>query len=188
MREDGVNVMEEVSNKIRSYRLQQNITLKELSQKTGMSISFLSQVERGASSLAITSLKKIADALQVPITSFFESPQNDNFHVKKEDHKSFQFERSSMIYTRLAGEFAGRTLEPVLVVMPPHAKQEHVFSHPGEEFFYVLEGVVIFTVNEREYLVKPGDSIHYPSQQPHFWSNPLDIEAKILCISTPAIF
>lgn len=180
--------MDEVSNKIRSFRLQQNLTLKELSEKTGLSISFLSQVERGGSSLAITSLKKIADAFNVPITHFFESYKNQNYYVKKADQKPFQIESSSLFYTRLAGEFSGRSLEPILVVMPPGLKQDNVFNHPGEEFFYVLEGVVIFNVDGTEYIVKAGESIHYPSNLPHFWLNPLDHEAKILGITTPVIF
>ena len=55
--------MEEIAKRFKKLRNQQNLTLKEISDKTGLSISFLSQVERGTSSLAITSLKKIADAL-----------------------------------------------------------------------------------------------------------------------------
>ena len=64
--------MDEISEKIRTLRRENNLTLKELSEKTGLSISFLSQVENGTSSLAITSLKKIADALNVPINTFLE--------------------------------------------------------------------------------------------------------------------
>nr|WP_275897928.1 helix-turn-helix transcriptional regulator [Halobacillus ihumii] len=53
-----------------------------MSVKTDLSVSFLSQIERGSSSLAITSLKKLADAFSVPMTYFFEEPQNHNYDVK----------------------------------------------------------------------------------------------------------
>ncbi|SHE32775.1 helix-turn-helix domain-containing protein [Desulforamulus putei] len=180
--------MEEIYEKIRTLRVQQNLTLKELSEKTGLSVSFLSQVERGTSSLAITSLKKIADAFNVPITSFFDSENNQNFLVKAEEQKPFRIEGSKAEYTRLGGEFSGKVLEPLLVTLDPGKTHENVFSHPGEEFYYVLEGAVIFNVDGKEYLVKKGDSIHYPSELPHFWLNPLEQKAKVLCVLTPVIF
>lgn len=180
--------MNEICEKIRQLRTEQNLTLKELSDKTGLSISFLSQVERGISSLAITSLKKIADALDVPITSFFATYPNENFIIKIEEQKSFRLEGSDVDYTRLSGDFAGRLLEPLLVILPPGLPRSNVFNHPGEEFYYVLEGTVLFNVDGKEYLVAAGDSIHFPSKLTHFWFNPFEKQAKILCVLTPVIF
>ncbi|NQD67646.1 helix-turn-helix transcriptional regulator, partial [Bacillus haikouensis] len=71
--------MDEIFKKIKDLRQERGLTLKDLSAKTDLSVSFLSQVERGSSSLAITSLKKIADAFEVPITQFFDSETNNNY-------------------------------------------------------------------------------------------------------------
>ncbi|MDA5107943.1 helix-turn-helix domain-containing protein [Brevibacillus thermoruber] len=180
--------MDEIYKKIRELRKHHDFTLKDLSEKTGLSVSFLSQVERGTTSLAITSLKKIADAFEVPITAFFENESNQNFVVKAESQKPFRIEGSGAEYTRLGGDFYGRELEPLLVTLSPNMIQDNVFNHPGEEFYYVLEGAVIFHVDGHEYLVKAGDSIHFPSKLPHFWSNPLNQTSKILCVLTPVIF
>jgi len=180
--------MEEIYKKIRSLRKMHDLTLKDLSEKTGLSVSFLSQVERGETSLAITSLKKIADAFAVPITDFFENESNQNFIVKLESQKPFRIEGSGAEYTRLGGNFNGRSLEPMIVTLAPGLVQDNVFSHPGEEFYFVLEGAVIFNVDGKEFLVKTGDSIHFPSNLPHFWSNPLNQTSKILCVLTPVIF
>ncbi|WP_027415135.1 helix-turn-helix domain-containing protein [Aneurinibacillus terranovensis] len=180
--------MEEIYKKIKDLRKKNDMTLKDLSEKTGLSVSFLSQVERGSTSLAITSLKKIADAFKVPITEFFDNESNQNFIVKKESQKPFKIEGSSAEYTRLAGNFSSRALEPIIVSVSPGLVEDNVFSHPGEEFYYVLEGAVIFNVDGKEYLVKAGDSLHFPSQLPHYWSNPLNQNSKILCVLTPVIF
>ncbi|MBI0579493.1 cupin domain-containing protein [Neobacillus cucumis] len=180
--------MDEIYQKIKELRKQQDLTLKDLSEKTGLSISFLSQVERGATTLAITSLKKIADAYQIPITDFFENQSNQNFLVKAENHEPFRIEGSSAEYTRLGGDFTGRSIEPIIVTLSPNLIQDNQFSHPGEEFYYVLEGAVIFTIDGKEYLLKTGDSIHFPSNLPHFWQNPLNQITKILCVLTPVIF
>lgn len=180
--------MQNISKKIREIRTQQEMTLKDLSEQTGLSVSFLSQVERGSSSLAITSLKKIADALGTPITGFFTEHSEQSYLVKKETQESFQLEGSNVDYVRLGGVFAGRTLEPLLVTLPPASKRTVTFNHPGEEFYYVLSGKVIFNVNEEELTVGPGDSLHFPSHLPHFWLNPWKEAAQILCVLTPVIF
>lgn len=180
--------MTEVSEKIKAKRLEKKLTLKELGEKTGLSISFLSQVERGTSSLAITSLKKIADALEVAIIEFFEDLTNHNYLVKVDQHKPFRIEGSRAEYTRLGGQFSGRSLEPLLVRLGPGKFKENAYSHPGEEFYYVIDGVVIFNVDGKEYLVKKGDSIHFPSHIPHIWENPLDNDAIVLSVTTPVIF
>ncbi|TCT20475.1 XRE family transcriptional regulator [Melghiribacillus thermohalophilus] len=180
--------MVEIYDKIRELRLQSGMTLKELSEKTDLSVSFLSQVERGSSSLAITSLKKIADAFNVDITYFFDKPTNNNFMVKEDDQKPFKIEGSEATYRRLNGEFSGRSLEPIMVTLAPKQKQDTVYKHPGEEFYYVLKGAVLFNVDGQEYFVRQGDSIHFPSEKDHYWENPLNEETLILCVLTPAIF
>jgi len=180
--------MEEISRKIRELRQSKNMTLKELSERTGLSIGFLSQVERGNSSLAITSLQKIAKALEVPIVAFFQAEENPNYKVCAKDRKPFRIEGSSATYVRLSGRFPGRSLEPLLVELAPHQSQEMPFSHPGEEFYFVLEGRITLVVDDTPYELSAGDSIHFPSTIPHAWRNDSDQPARVLCVLTPAIF
>ncbi|MGA5691601.1 helix-turn-helix domain-containing protein [Cytobacillus pseudoceanisediminis] len=181
--------MEEIYKKIKDLRLQKGYTLKELSERTELSISFLSQVERGATSLAITSLKKIADALNVKISEFFEDDTpNQNFMVKSSEHKPFNIKGSEFTYVRVNGEFSGRSLEPLLVTLAPNQKQTQQYGHAGEEFYYVLKGFVIFHVDGKEYIVREGDSIHFPSTCPHTVENPINEESRLLCVLTPVIF
>ncbi|WP_327440776.1 helix-turn-helix domain-containing protein [Lysinibacillus mangiferihumi] len=181
--------MDEVCTKIKDLRVKHGLTLKDLSEKTGLSVSFLSQIERGASSLAITSLKKIADAFGVNMTFFFENQHPHNYAVKTEEQKVLKMESSPIQYVRLSGEFAGRQQEAIKVILSPHYKDNtEMFNHSGEEFHYVIEGTLIFKVNEEEYLLHEGESIHFPSEKPHQWENPLDRETVVLSVLTPVIF
>lgn len=181
--------MDEIYKNIKELRLQRGYTLKELSEKTDLSISFLSQVERGATSLAITSLKKIADALNVKITEFFDDDEpNKNYVVKVNEQKPFKLKGSEFTYVRLNGNFAGRTLEPLLVTLAPNQKQIPKYGHPGEEFYYLLKGVVSFKVEGKEYIMRKGDSIHFPSASLHTLENLLEEESVLLCVLTPVIF
>ena len=179
----------DISKRIKRLRLENGMTLKDVSEKTDLSVSFLSQIERGTTSLTITSLKKIADVFKVSMASFFEDDtSNHSYHLKAEDRKPFSIEGSAAEYCRLNGDFSNRLLEPLLVTLRPREKQNCTFSHPGEEFYYVLSGTVLFYVGEREYLVKEGDTIHFPSKVRHYWENPLPVDSILLCVLTPTIF
>jgi transcriptional regulator with XRE-family HTH domain len=180
--------VDELYSKLRTLRLQKGMTLQELSEKSGLSVGFLSQVERGQSSLTITSLQRIAEGLGVPITSLFKTVENQNFAVKEKDQVPFRIEGSDVTYIRLAGNFSGRNLEPLLVELRPNQTFGPTFSHAGEEFFYVLKGRVLMRVGEQDYVLCEGDAIHFPSSIPHNWENLTDKPAKILCVLTPSIF
>lgn len=180
--------MDDIYKKIKQLRYEQGMTLKELSEKTELSVSFLSQIERGASSLAITSLKRIADAFGVKMIHFFE--EDDDFHyvMKKEHQRPFKMESSDSTFIKLSGHFPERKLEPFIVKLKPRQKDVELVRHPGEEFFYILQGALIVRVEDEEYHLNEGETIHFPSTVPHMWENPLNQETIIISITTPAIF
>jgi transcriptional regulator with XRE-family HTH domain len=180
--------MEQISKKIKELRMKGGMTLKELSEITGLSVSFLSQIERGSTSLAITSLKSIADAFNVPMSYFFEEYENQNYIVKKDDQKQFTISGSNICYTRLSGDFPQRKMEILLVNLPPISTYIEKTSHSGEEFHYILKGVVVFKIDQKEYVLKEGDSIHFPSYKMHSWKNPTNEEVLFISVLTPVIF
>lgn len=179
--------MEDIFIKINHLRKERRLTLKELSTATGLSVSFLSQVERGTTSLAITSLKKIADALEVPMVYFFEDDSELNYAVYKKEQKPFRIGSSDSTLIRLSSHFPDRKVDAFIVALDPKHKDPELVQHPGEEFYYVLEGEVLIYINEKKYLLKKGDAIHFPSTIPHKWENPLDYETILISSVTPAI-
>jgi len=183
------SILKGICEKIRMLRTQQDMTLKEMSKRTGFSISFLSQVENGTSSLAITSLHKIAEALNAPIAYFFEEQMNDNFNFvnARSERNFFRIEHSNMVYARLAGSFTGRTLEPMYVTLEPKVVQA-TYNHEGEEFHYILQGEVVVKINDKEYNLSAGDSIHFPSTLDHSMRNPRDEAAHLISVLAPVIF
>lgn len=181
--------MEELHYRIKALRMERNLTLKEMSDQTGLSLSFLSQIERGASSLSISSLKKISDALGIHINYFFQDKEEvQHFVVRSEDQHPFTTGKGSQTYARLTGTFSNRRLEPLKVTLPPGMHEEHSYSHSGEEFYYVLKGEVIFYLNDEKHHLVEGDTIHFPSSMIHQWENPLEVESTVISVVTPTIF
>src|SRR5699024_7000313 len=138
------------SEKIKMYRKNNQKTLKQLSEDTGLSVSFLSQVERGDSSLAITSLNKIAGALDIPITSFFPPQFTEDFKASPEKMEPFSLEKSDQEFFRASSGFHGRKLDNFIIKVHPNSGSE-TSSHEGEEMYYVLEGELTFYVNDKKY-------------------------------------
>lgn len=179
--------MEEISKIIKKIRLEKNVTLKNLSEKTDLSISFLSQVERGVSSLTITSLKKIADALDVSLKDLVSYEENNNFIYKKDNPIFLRLRDNYSSHQIVSGKFDGRKLEGVIFIVTPGTDVD-AFAHSGEELHYVMQGKAIFYIDDKEYELEEGETIHFPSTLKHKIKNPGTDDLKILSVLTPTIF
>jgi quercetin dioxygenase-like cupin family protein len=159
--------------------------LEELSSRCGLSISFLSQVERGLSSLSISSLHSICEALEVPMTHFFAATApNGPLVVRAGKPRSrIHIGDSQVTYNMLSSSMPERVLEALIAEYPPHYRPPLV-THAGEEFGYVLEGKVLLQVVDQKEMLSPGDSFHIISSQPHTVQNPSDEPTRILWVLT----
>jgi transcriptional regulator with XRE-family HTH domain len=155
---------------IRSLRQERGLSLRDVADRTGFSVSFLSLVERGRSSLALTSVYKLARAFGVDVTTFFETTpdpdplphvtragEGDELVIAGSDHK----------YRLLTGRTADRELEPLMVVISPTDAAVEPVTHDGDEFVYVLVGAISFFVGDGRYDLRTGDSIHFRANVPH---------------------
>jgi len=193
--EDGAYRLEDeivaVGKAIRTLRKEKGLSLRELSRRAGLSTSFLSMVERGHSSLALTSLNNVAKALDTDLADLFVSERKVRVshplpHVSraKEDDQ-LSIASSQRVYRVLSPRAPGLVFEPLLVTVRPKSDLEEPYSHEGEEFAYVIEGELLFTIHGEEYRLGPGDSIHLLSTVPHAIRNDTDEPAKILWVLTP---
>jgi len=180
----------EIGEKINELRNSKDMTLKELSEKTSLSVSFLSQAERGLTSIAIITLQKIAEALGVDLNYFFTAPAAHRPMIMRSyEHEVFKASESNHINTNLGSQLPNRQMDPLLVTILPGQKPEDIqpYEHQGEEFVYVLEGIFTVFLEDKQYDLYPGDSMHIPSTIPHNWANFTSKLVKILSVSTPSV-
>ncbi|MGI6090927.1 MAG: helix-turn-helix domain-containing protein [Saccharofermentanales bacterium] len=160
---------------IKQHRKRQNLTLKEMSEKTGLSTGYLSLVERNQSSLTLVSLKLIASALNISPTIFLNMPEKSTGCVIHQDEYAvFRVEDTNTIFYDLSNT-TDKELElgPIIMVIMPGSSRADIepHVHSGEEFGYVLEGVLTLFVDGKEYVLYPGDSFHFSSTKPHVLLN-----------------
>lgn len=173
-----------LGTKVNALRKAKGLTLKELGESANLSASFISQVERGLASPTVISLAQIAHALGVGPSYFFPPPPQDGPVVRSYSRHPFQVAEAEVFYARLGEDFSDRVLEPLVTTYPPGFVSEE-FRHPGEEFVFVLEGQVVFVLSGVEYVMTSGDSIHYPSDQPHHLENRGEHPVHMVYVTTP---
>lgn len=184
MRGDIVNIGLE----IKKLRTEKGITLKELSEKCELSVGFLSQLERGLTTIAVDSLERIAWVLEVHLTHFFDYPHKRKDKVLRSyEQEIIDIEEGSFIKYSLSSNLENKQLVPRLIEILPQRKEEKILSykHEGEEFVYVLEGILTVYINGERNEVYPGDSVHMESNISHNWANYTNKKVKLLAVNTP---
>jgi transcriptional regulator with XRE-family HTH domain len=190
---DGAGQLAAIGATIRNLRRKQGLSLRDLARLTGFSIGFLSLVERGQSSISLTSLHTVGKALGVDMSAFFPAPRDEPEppavpHVTRPSGAGRLSTDSAHTYKLLGGRGFNSTLEPVHVTIAPCNDTRDAYAHEGEEFAYVLSGRLVFIVDGVEYRLRAGDSIHYQSTIPHTFRNETNEPAEALWVLTTRLF
>ncbi|WP_245866688.1 helix-turn-helix domain-containing protein [Oceaniglobus roseus] len=157
------------------------MTLQVLGTKAGMSVGYLSQVERGKATPSLGSLSQIASALGVDVDFFVRKPKASDGLTRSEGRARFAISGSSIEYEQIGANLPGSELTSFVMNVPPGYESELV-CHVGEEIIYILEGEISQTVSGRSYTMTAGDTLHYFGVNPHSWANKTDRPARILWV------
>jgi transcriptional regulator with XRE-family HTH domain len=200
----------DLGKKIRQERLNRQMTLEKFSDMTGLSKSFLSQIERGITEPSITSLKKIAKQFGFSVVNLFQNGDSPNSgwtyhqseqkgpmvkHVEKAEvvradrRKRFALPGSTVMYDLMTPDM-NRQIEVMYmrVKKGDHSGDEPIVDPPGEKVGLVLKGSIEFTVGGESYLLNEGDSLYYPAHVPHSWRAVEGNAIEVIHILTPPSF
>jgi transcriptional regulator with XRE-family HTH domain len=171
-----------VGPRIRTLREQRGLSLRALAERCSLSINAISLIERGENSPTVSSLHMLATALGVKITDFFEDPREHAVVYVKYDHR-LATQANGLLMESLGIGLRNQQLEPFMVTIEPGAADDgEVMAHPGQEFVYCLEGMVLYQVSGQRYRLEPGDSLLFEATQPHCFRNTGDTPARVLLI------
>ncbi|HKU21880.1 MAG TPA: cupin domain-containing protein [Terriglobales bacterium] len=171
--------------RLRNLRLRRSLSLAAVAGSVGISVGFLSAIERGQMSASIGTLRKLARFYKTNILDFFDRSEAATHLVRPEARKVL--EAGPGVRMELLA-WGNAVMEPHLFRIAPNAGSGDSYSHEGEEFLYVLRGEFKIALDGKEYLLKPGDSFYFESATPHTWSNPGKSETWLLWVNTPPTF
>jgi transcriptional regulator with XRE-family HTH domain len=168
---------------IRARRRQLHLTLQQLADAAGISVGYVSQVERNLATPALATLAKIAHSLDVAVDYFISTPDLSDALTRADSRPQFSIPGSSVRYEQVGTEFAGNVLSSFIMTLPPGFRSE-VISHEGEEIIYILEGALNVRIEDDEMTLRPGDGFHFRGTRPHAWWNAEAAPVRLLWTGT----
>ena len=163
----------DVGIRLRQLREQRGLSIRGLARQSGLSANALSLIERGRSSPSVSTLYKVATAMDVPITTFFQTePElHDVVYIRAGERTRVPFTRG--LVEGLGGEgFSGR-VEPFALTLENGANSgPQPIVHTGHEFVLCLRGQLEYQVEDEIFLLEAGDTLLFAAHRQHRWRNP----------------
>ena len=170
--------------KIREYRKQRKLTIKELASRAGMSISYISQIERGEIDPSLSALRRIAAVFQIPLYLLLDDVEEKQLVRRSED---------GAITYRFLSPLPSPSCSPEALLMafelaPGSQDVQEPVRHYSEEILYVTEGVLTVQIGDTDIVLNPGDSTVIQKNLPHICKNNGDALVKGISAISPPVW
>jgi DNA-binding transcriptional MerR regulator/quercetin dioxygenase-like cupin family protein len=174
-----------IGSHLRKLRVKRKLSLSQVARAVGISVGFLSALERSQMSGSVGTLRKLARFYKTNILDFFDANGASSRQVQPAQRKVLGAGPGVRMELLAWGN---TVMEPHLFRVAPGAGSGDSYSHEGEEFLYILRGALMITLEKEEYRLKSGDSFYFESATPHHWKNPGRSETWLLWVNTPPTF
>lgn len=174
-----------IGERLKKLREDRNLSIRALARLSDLSANAISVIERGKSSPSVSTLYKIANALEIPVTAFFkESPPKGKVVFQKGSNRiRIPFHRG--LWEELGGENYTGQAEPFMLTLESGGDSGRFpMSHGGDEFVLCLRGQLTYQVGEQTYVLESGDSLLFDASLDHQWRNSGDTVANAVFVIT----
>lgn len=181
-KEDAANV----SKRLLRLRKRKNLTLSQVAREAGISVSFLSAIERQQSNPSIATLQKLSVIYDTNVRSFFGEKQRLCRLVHPRQRRVLEPHPGVRIEQLASGD---TQMDPEVFRISPGASSGGSYHHDGEEFIYMLQGRLEIWLDDVErYVLEPGDCLYFESTHAHRWKSLSKRETVLIWCNTPPTF
>ena len=183
-----------IGAQLKRQRLLRGLRLKDVAEATGLSKSLISKIENNKASPSLSTLHRVAQALNTSVSALFAMDETLDKVVHQPHERPIAGKVQTMLeWDGIEAEIMvpyenGRLLEGFVFVMEPGGHSGGMLQHAGEECGYVLEGQLELTVDGTTYLLSPDDSFFFISDKSHAYRNPGKVTTRVIWINTPPTF
>mgnify|MGYP000955718466 CR=1 FL=1 len=163
-----------IGARLRELRKDRGLSIQQVADRVGLSIGMISQIERGLSTPSLRSLRLLAEAMAVPVSFFFASPQGhaESRHIVRRAQRRRLRVPDVGVVQELLSPASSSAIEIYEVALEPGGSSgPESYSHEGEKAGLVIEGEMELIVGEEVHSLRCGDSFHFPSTEPHRFAN-----------------
>ena len=171
--------------RLRQLRLSRHLPLGEVAREVGISVGFLSAIERSHMTASVGTLRKLARYYKLNILDFFDPAQANPYRVRADERK--RLEAGPGVQMELLA-WGNTVMEPHLFTIAPGAGSGESYAHEGEEFLFVLRGALDIELDGQTHKLRAGDSFYFESATPHTWQNPGKGSTVVIWVNTPPTF
>ncbi|MEM1161166.1 MAG: cupin domain-containing protein [Pseudomonadota bacterium] len=179
-----------IGTDLRALRKARGLTLAELALKVRRSVGWLSQIERDVSEPTISDLRRLASALDQPVSLFFgagDAPAEERGYVVRRDNwRSLGTSEEGLVEQLLSPDLGG-SFEIVRSVFAPGAELAEANARPTEEAGYVISGTLELEIGPRHFTLNPGDSFRF-AREPYRWRNPSTNDCVVIWVIAPPVY
>jgi transcriptional regulator with XRE-family HTH domain len=176
-------IVSSIGVKVKRLRQDQRLSLQQLAAKADVSAAAIHKIERNDMVPTVTTLLKIASALERPVGYFIEDgTKSDPVAYTRSTARPTVFTpHDGLSLAGVSGPYSPfRSAAAVATVEPGASSGDKPLVHPGEELVFVLEGTMVFEIAAKRYRVTRGDALHFIGDQPHRWANERKVAARAL--------
>jgi len=174
-----------IGPRLRQLRKRKARSLAQVAEAVGISVGFLSAIERSQMSASVGTLRRLARYYKTNILDFFDAAEKNGRVVHPDKRKVL--EAGPGVRMELLA-WGNTVMEPHLFRIAPNAGSGESYTHEGEEFLLVMRGELKIALADEEFHLKAGDSFYFESPTPHHWRNPGRSETWVLWVNTPPTF
>ncbi len=171
---------------LRKRRRLLGLTLRQLCDRAGLSVGYLSQVENDKAVPTLGTLAQIASALDIGLDYFVAQPEPADALSRAKSRPRFSLPGSPVAYEALGSDYPGSELSSYILHVPPGYVSETV-THDGEEIIFVLDGAIEQTLGGEIIALHAGDSLHYSGAVPHAYANRSEGPARLIWTGTLSV-
>lgn len=176
----------DVGRRLREVRMGKGYSIRSLAEQSKLNVNTLSLIENGHTSPSVSTLQVIAQTLQVPVTTFFETNEDDKMVIHQREG---QRPHANFTHGKMEDLGSGMTrfgAEPLIITLDPKADSGKTpIVHTGSEFVYCLEGHIAYHVDDQPYSLGQGDSLMFEAHLPHRWRNEDTTPSRMLLVLCP---
>jgi XRE family transcriptional regulator, regulator of sulfur utilization len=180
--------MNRLGERIKRKREMLKLALSDLSKKVGVSASALSQIENSKAFPSILTLKNIANSLYTTVGELIGENESltKNPLIKADEIKFVKINSSGTSLFLLSHHENSKQMEPYIIKFVDNSDSSDImYSHPGQEFIHVLDGKLLMSLDNTQYIIDKGDNFYFNSNIPHVLKNIQGSSARVLWIVTP---
>lgn len=169
--------------KIRVFRKNKNMTIKQLAEATSLSSGFISNIENDVNSPSISNLQQICKALDINIVELIQSRDNNSYIVRNKERKEIFKSNDDTVKFELVSN-QDKDLNVICIKLKPNSQYESTdWGHAFDEIGLVIKGTLEIKVENNVNILKEGDSIYINKYTPHNYKNGGEEECVIYWFS-----